>query len=87
MLDEQPLDAVLADAGDAQKAVATLMKLPKGLSETLVQQYVLTHIEDILSDELYKVSALLYPGVGHFPCCWGKCLWAEAQCSEHGGRL
>lgn len=92
MLDEQPLDAVLADAGDAQKAVATLMKLLKGLSETLVQQYVLTHIEDILSDELYKVSAaaLVYPGSGHFPCCWGKCWWAEgawcACCLSSGQR-
>lgn len=53
--DEQPLDSVLAVASDASKLSATLLKVLKGLSETLVQQYVLTHIEDMLAEELPKV--------------------------------
>ncbi len=49
--DEKPLDFLLADAGDAKLLVATLVKLLKAVSDATVQQYALTHIEEILQLE------------------------------------
>ena len=55
--DDKPLDFLLADHGDATKLVGTLLKLVSSVSEVVVQQYALTHIEDILSEDLPKVRA------------------------------
>ena len=49
--DEKPLDFLLADAGDAKLLVATLVKLLKSVSDQTVQQYALTHVEEILQLE------------------------------------
>lgn len=49
--DEKPLDFLLADAGDAKLLVGTLVKLLKSVSDATVQQYALTHIEEILQLE------------------------------------
>jgi len=49
--DEKPLDFLLADAGDAKLLVVTLVKLLKAVSDATVQQYALTHIEEILQLE------------------------------------
>lgn len=58
--DEKPLDFLLADAGDAKLLVATLVKLLKSVSDVTVQQYALTHVEEILQLEDLPQRAALF---------------------------
>jgi len=55
--DANPLDYVLADGNDAKKLAGTLLKLLKDVTDPLVIKYALTHIEDILTTDLHKVSS------------------------------
>lgn len=56
--DEKPLDFLLADAGDAKLLVGTLVKLLRSVSDITVQQYALTHVEEILQlEDLTHVRA------------------------------
>lgn len=64
--DEKPLEYVLAEEGDARKFAATLIKLLKNVSDSLVQQYALTHIEDILAEDLHKRAQLFSNDGRHF---------------------
>jgi hypothetical protein len=54
--DDKPLDFLLADPGDASKLVDTLLKLLNSVSDLVIQQYALTQLQDILSDNLPQVS-------------------------------
>ncbi|KAM3574356.1 hypothetical protein VYU27_003744 [Nannochloropsis oceanica] len=62
--DDKPLDFLLADKGDATKLASTLLKLVSSMSEVVVQQYALTHIEDILSEDLPQRALLFSPDGG-----------------------
>uniref|UniRef100_I2CP76 V-type proton ATPase subunit H n=1 Tax=Nannochloropsis gaditana (strain CCMP526) TaxID=1093141 RepID=I2CP76_NANGC len=56
--DDKPLDFLLADPGDASKLVDTLLKLLNSVSDLVIQQYALTQLQDILSDNLPQRAPL-----------------------------
>jgi len=90
--DDKPLDFLLADQGDAAKLVGTLLKLLSSVSEVVVQQYALTHVEDILSEDLPKVRAYalppsLPPSLPSFLSCYLWCfsILQPCFCSTYKG--